>query len=238
MIETLKDMKHSGSSYNTPNLERTASQILHHMEDKDSENMLESCRQRVLSNARTIYGPSRALDIVTFAGASSRKIGAAIVEHNSTGRTYVHCSSAKESSRLAAIDHLLIITEDILQRMFDAQGIESSGWLPLSAPGAVAASAMGNAMGSAIGSRRGSVQPVEVYAKGFTISVPVPYPTPRNASDIQQSLPLGRTSSDLMYVAQVVPRTNSEVIQQPKPLPIGRQGGPRKTMQWNLGSEG
>jgi hypothetical protein len=49
MIESIKDLKHGKtSSYESLTLERTASQILHHMEDKDSEDSLESTRARVL----------------------------------------------------------------------------------------------------------------------------------------------------------------------------------------------
>ena len=49
MIETLKETKHGKSgSYESLALERTASQILHRMEDKDSEDSLESTRTRVL----------------------------------------------------------------------------------------------------------------------------------------------------------------------------------------------
>ena len=49
MIEAFKDMKHGKSnSYDSLALERTASQILHRMEDKDSEYALESMRTRVL----------------------------------------------------------------------------------------------------------------------------------------------------------------------------------------------
>jgi hypothetical protein len=49
MIESLKDMKHGkSSSYEGRALERTASQILHHMEGKDSEDSLESTKARVL----------------------------------------------------------------------------------------------------------------------------------------------------------------------------------------------
>lgn len=49
MIETFKDMKHGkSSSYENLSLERTANQILHRMEDKDSEDSLESTRARVL----------------------------------------------------------------------------------------------------------------------------------------------------------------------------------------------
>lgn len=49
MIESLKDMKHGKSnSYEGIKLERTASQILHHMEYKDSEDSLESTKARVL----------------------------------------------------------------------------------------------------------------------------------------------------------------------------------------------
>ncbi|KAF2019417.1 hypothetical protein BU24DRAFT_406086 [Aaosphaeria arxii CBS 175.79] len=79
------------------------------------------------ANARAIYGATRHLDTISFAHTSSRKIGVAIVEHNPTGRSYIHCSSAKETSRLAAFEHLLVITEDILQRMLDTEGISSSG---------------------------------------------------------------------------------------------------------------
>lgn len=49
MIEAIKDMKHGKSgSYENLALERTANQILHHMEDRDSEDSLESTRARVL----------------------------------------------------------------------------------------------------------------------------------------------------------------------------------------------
>lgn len=50
MIETIKDMKHGKASYDHGHhtLERTANQILHHMEDKESEDSLESTRSRVL----------------------------------------------------------------------------------------------------------------------------------------------------------------------------------------------
>ncbi len=154
-------MKHGKSgSYENIALERTANQILHHMEDKDSEDSLEATRNRVLgtlqssyrpiavmfhychyhekgahvdkdaANARAIYGSNRCLDVISFAPTSSRKIGAAIIEHTSNSRSYIHCSSAKEDSRLAAVEHLLVITEDLLQRLFDAEGITSSGWLP------------------------------------------------------------------------------------------------------------
>jgi hypothetical protein len=48
MIETFKDLKHGKPQYEGPSLERTASQILHHIEVKDSEDSLESTRARVL----------------------------------------------------------------------------------------------------------------------------------------------------------------------------------------------
>lgn len=49
MIESLKDIKHGkNNSYEGKKLERTASQILHHMEHKDSEDSLESTKARVL----------------------------------------------------------------------------------------------------------------------------------------------------------------------------------------------
>ncbi|KAF5845411.1 hypothetical protein GGP41_003008 [Bipolaris sorokiniana] len=53
MIEAFKDMKHGkSSSYDSLALERTASQILHRIEDKDSEYALESIRTRVLGTER------------------------------------------------------------------------------------------------------------------------------------------------------------------------------------------
>jgi hypothetical protein len=56
MIESIKDLKHGKtSSYEGLNLERTASQILHHMEDKDSEDSLESTRARVLCEFFVAY---------------------------------------------------------------------------------------------------------------------------------------------------------------------------------------
>jgi hypothetical protein len=180
MIESLKDMKHGARSNSSTSggltLERTASQILHHMEASDSEDSLESTRARVLSNARAIYGASRLLDVISFAPTSSRRIGAAIVEHNPTTRSYVHACSAKEDSRLAAVEHLLVITEDILQRLLDAESITSSGWLPAtpqaqhaatySVPSASGGSTVaGNASvagGSSVqNSRRSSVAPQE-----------------------------------------------------------------------------
>lgn len=154
MIEAYKDLKHgthARNSYESLKLERTASQLLHRMQETASEDSLESTRARVMgktwsfyiswlranrlvaANARTIYGPARCLDIITFGSTSSRKIAAAIVEHNPTGRSYVHCCSAKEDTRLAALEHLLVIQEDIMQRLMDREGIASNGWLPATA---------------------------------------------------------------------------------------------------------
>lgn len=127
------------------------------------------------ANARTIYGPCRHLEIISFAPTSSRKIGAAIVEHSQSGRSYIHCCSAKEDSRLAAIEHLLVITEDLLQRLLDTEGISSSGWLPATPQaqhaiayntgslngGSVTGSVLPSVVGSVPTSRRSSVQPPE-----------------------------------------------------------------------------
>ncbi|KAI4707202.1 hypothetical protein J4E89_008141 [Alternaria sp. Ai002NY15] len=279
MIETLKEMKHGKSgSYESLALERTASQILHRMEDKDSEDSLESTRTRVLANARAIYGPNRCLDVISFAPTSSRKIGACIVEHNPSSRSYVHCCSAKENSRLGAMEHLLVITEDLLQRLMDAEGITSSGWLPAT-PQSHHAAMYGSAPGSAAGggsvassvqpSRRGSAQPQDLlidYAQGSpqlmqqspqfsppAQSMPSQTPfvndfnTPWSPHHIQKPK-LPRGSSDTVFhttantpkpVVQTIPRTNSDIIQQPKPVPIGQFQGPgRGRVQWNLGSEG
>lgn len=150
MIETFKDMKHGKSSYESLKLERTASQLIHRMQETASEDSLESSKARVLgrstcvavalngtdycaANARAIYGPTRCLDVITYGNTSSRKIAAAIVEHNPTGRSYIHCCSAKEETRLAALEHLLVIQEDIMQRLMDKEGVTSSGWLPATA---------------------------------------------------------------------------------------------------------
>ncbi|KAL5388231.1 hypothetical protein DPSP01_003219 [Paraphaeosphaeria sporulosa] len=133
MIETFKDMKHGKSSYESLKLERTASELIHRMQETASEDSLESTRARVLANAKAIYGPARCLDVITYGNSSSRKIAAAIVEHNPTGRSYIHCCSAKEDTRLAALEHLLVIQEDLMQRLMDREGITSSGWLPATA---------------------------------------------------------------------------------------------------------
>jgi hypothetical protein len=123
------------------------------------------------ANARAIYGPNRLLDVISFAPTSSRKIGAAIVEHNPTSRSFIHCCSAKEDSRLAACEHLLVITEDILCRLIEQEGITSSGWLPATPQAQHAATysmappsvvgGTGSVTASGLDSRRSSVAPVE-----------------------------------------------------------------------------
>jgi hypothetical protein len=132
------------------------------------------CKHHVLTvnsaaNARAIYGANRLLDVISFAPTSSRKIGAAIVEHNPSSRSYIHCCSAKEDSRLAAVEHLLVITEDILYRLIESEGITSCGWLPATAAAQHAATysiasvsggstAGGSVVGGNGGSGTGSVQ--------------------------------------------------------------------------------
>lgn len=55
MIETFKDMKHGRSgSYENLALERTASQILHRMEDQSNGDSLESARARVLGSLQSL----------------------------------------------------------------------------------------------------------------------------------------------------------------------------------------
>lgn len=95
-----------------------------------TSDSLTATRLRVLSNAHAIYGSTRSLDVITYGAISSAHISAAIVEHNPAGRAFIHCSSAPEASRLAAVEHLLVITEDILARLMDKEGITISGWLP------------------------------------------------------------------------------------------------------------
>ncbi|KAF3041797.1 hypothetical protein E8E11_004950 [Didymella keratinophila] len=257
MIESLRDMKHKSSSYENLEMERTANKILHRMEDKANEDSLDDTRARILANARTIYGPNRCLDVISFAPTSSRKIGAAIVEHNPTSRSYMHCASAKEDSRLAAYEHLLVVTEDLLQRLMDAEGITSSGWLPATpqsqhAATYNAASVSGSVAGSGPASRRSSVAPQEMI-------MPPPerfvndFHSPYSSHHIQRppmgpnAPPLVRGNSNTAFGCttpqpqiQHVPRTNSDVvIQQPKPMPAGQYVGHHHArVQWKLGSEG
>ncbi|KAF2200212.1 hypothetical protein GQ43DRAFT_82708 [Delitschia confertaspora ATCC 74209] len=250
MIETLKDMKRGKDKYE-PSLEKTATQILHHIEDKDSEDSLESTRARVLANARTIYGPTRHLDTLTFAPTSSRKIGAAIVEHCPTGRSYIHCSSAKEETRLGAMEHLLVITEDILQRLIDAEGITSCGWLPNTPAAQQAAisahvgqgipgmngigvggnlggmvmpgSVAGSAAGSVPASRRSSVQPPE----GTPTHQP-PHQSTHQPPPFPPTHPtIPYSSSEGMFPKPAPPvplqRNHSDLVYQPQSLqPIAR----------------
>ncbi|KAH7072340.1 hypothetical protein FB567DRAFT_611728 [Paraphoma chrysanthemicola] len=241
MIETFKDMKHGkSSSYENLALERTANQILHHMEDKDSEDSLET-------NARAIYGANRLLDVISFAPTSSRKIGAAIVEHNPTSRSYVHCTSAKEDSRLAAVEHLLVITEDILQRMLDAEGIISIGWLPATAQAQHAATYSvngGSATGSVQDSRRSSVAPQEAGPVGFIND----HYSPHSQHHIQNPQSMRGNSETSFNFQQITPqphvqsmqRTASDVIKQPQPVPVGHaatRGLASGRVAWRLGSE-
>lgn len=141
MIESLKDLKHNRTSYESLKPARNPSMShLHghytshsypsHIDSPAFSDSLTTTKTNVLSNAGAIYGPTRSLDILTYASTHSRKITAAIVEHAPHGRSYIHCCSAKEDTRLAAVEHLLVITEDILQRLMDKEGIASSGWLP------------------------------------------------------------------------------------------------------------
>lgn len=50
MIESFKDLKHGHGkgSYESVKLERTASQLLHQLQDKDAEDSLDSSRGRVM----------------------------------------------------------------------------------------------------------------------------------------------------------------------------------------------
>lgn len=67
---------------------------------------------------------------------------------------------------MEAYEHLLVITEDLLQRLIDTEGITSSGWLPATpqsqhAATYNAASVSGSVTGSVPASRRSSVAPQE-----------------------------------------------------------------------------
>jgi hypothetical protein len=71
--------------------------------------------------------------------------------------------------------------------------------------------------------------------------------TPYSHHHIQKPK-LPRGSSDTIFqtttstpkpFVQTIPRNNSDIIQQPKPMPVGQFQGPgRGRVQWNLGSEG
>jgi hypothetical protein len=71
--------------------------------------------------------------------------------------------------------------------------------------------------------------------------------TPYSHPHIQKPK-LPRGSSDTIFqtttstpkpFVQTIPRNNSDIIQQPKPMPVGQFQGPgRGRVQWNLGSEG
>jgi hypothetical protein len=72
--------------------------------------------------------------------------------------------------------------------------------------------------------------------------------SPYSHHHMQQNPKLPRGSSETAFPTnttpkpglQTMPRTSSDVIQQPKPLPVGPFQGPpgRGRVQWNLGSEG
>jgi hypothetical protein len=172
------------------------------------------------------------------------------------------------------MEHLLVITEDILQRMLDTEGITSSGWLPATAQaqhaaqfnsasvsgGSVAGSIAPSVAGSVAASRRSSVQPPEWVADSSLF--PSPFQTsltdlgsrhvlsdpPHSMMNLQlwQKPNLVRNHSDsfhhspqLLQHHAVIPRTNSDVIAHPKPVPVGQFNGHRHgRVQWNLGSEG
>lgn len=60
------------------------------------------------------------------------------------------------------MEHLLVITEDLLFRLIEQEGISSSGWLPATAQAQHAATysaASGSVAGSVLDSRRSSVAP-------------------------------------------------------------------------------
>ncbi|KAH7121255.1 hypothetical protein B0J11DRAFT_590234 [Dendryphion nanum] len=209
-----------------------------------SEDSLESTRARILANARAIYGATRHLDVISFASTTSRKIGAAIVEHNLAGRSFIHCSSAKEDSRLGAYEHLLVITEDLLQRLLDLEGITSSGWLPVTPQSqhaatfqaSLAGSVQPSVTGSVPASRRSSVQPPE-YVGGD------PYQS-QNLQVMYRPPQLVRTNSDSHSHAspsktlQVLPRVSSDLV-APRPMQVGQfHGYQHGRDQWQLGSEG
>ncbi|CAN9136644.1 unnamed protein product [Alternaria alternata] len=217
MIETLKEMKHGKSgSYESLALERTASQILHRMEDKDSEDSLESTRTRVLDLLQRLM--------------------------DAEGITSSGWLPATPQSHHAA--------------MFG------------SAAGSIAGG-NSSVASSVQPSRRGSAQPQDLlidYTQGSPqlVQQSPQFPPPPNSAPSQtpfvndfntpyshhhiQKPKLPRGSSDTAFqtatsppkaFVQTVPRTNSDIIQQPKPMPVGQFQGPgRGRVQWNLGSEG
>lgn len=54
MIESLRDMTHKSSSYESLDKERTANKLLHRMEDRVNEESLDATRARILGMS---HGP-------------------------------------------------------------------------------------------------------------------------------------------------------------------------------------
>ena len=152
------------------------------------------------------------------------------------------------------MEHLLVITEDLLYHLFDKTGIEMSGWLPTTAVAQQAAATVAGSSvaGSLQGSRRSSVQPGEgwVVCSSPALSSCCTDSSPRtshaiqqNASDLFQRPGLQRNLSDVQSPSQaapqvVVPRASSDSIRQPNPVPAGQLVTRHGRVQWNFGSEG
>jgi hypothetical protein len=146
--------------------------------------------------------------------------------------------------------------------MVEAQGIESCGWLPLSAHGAAAANSIaagtsvpasiaGSVAGSMPSSRRGSVQPqmmapvpgIQMQLVSMGMGPPTkPGESPNEHYSVPPGIALVRRSSDHAYQQKqpgaLVQRTSSDIIHQPKPVPVDRAGVSRGAVRWDMGSEG
>lgn len=205
------------------------------------EDNLDTTRGRVLANARAIYGSTRSLDVVTFGTTSSLQITAAVIEHNPAGRAYIHCCSAAEDSRLAAVEHLLIITEDLLARLME--GISSSGWLPVT-PQSQHASVFGSMpnllqfdtsrRGSGIqgDSRRGSAIPSGSGGGGGGGGREIVNGPGRIEGTIASSASSAMASPHPSSVSMAATTTGgSTVMAVPRPQRMDR-------VQWIMGSEG
>ncbi|KAF2684380.1 hypothetical protein K458DRAFT_366736 [Lentithecium fluviatile CBS 122367] len=253
MIETIKDLKHSRTSYESlkPSCNSSMSHLHSHNHHSSHSHphpefptfsdSLNTTKAAVISNASAIYGPTRSLDIITYASTHSRKITAAIVEHAPHGRSYIHCCSAAEDTRLAAVEHLLVITEDILHRLMDKEGIASSGWLPATPQSQHAASyshgSMPNLMrweitGSSKASTPSVAMPERQAISGPPQQQGMSMPQHRDlvVAPQQQGVPMSQQRDGGGAPQQQVMGPPQQAV-APQPTRAGR-------VQWIMGSEG
>jgi hypothetical protein len=255
MIESLKDLTHNRSSYESLRPSRNPSMSHlpshghgHHGSHSHTavdstpafSDSLATTKSAVLSNASAIYGSCRSLDIITYASTTSRQITAAIVEHNPTGRSYIHCCSAKEDTRLAAVEHLLVITEDIMHRLIGQEGITSSGWLPATPQSQHATTFNQNALNQNMHtSSQGNISNLmKVESASSQTSTPSVVPGERQMI----TGPPQHQSMGPLPMGPPPPREGSQgppqQIMAPQPQSVAPQPTRTGKVQWLMGSEG